>query len=167
MIKNKAVLLDRDGVINKEIGHYVYTPEEFQINEGVIEFLKMLNQKGYLLIIISNQGGIGKGEYTIQNVDFLHEKLLAEFRKNGITVQEIFYCPHHPTKTKCLCRKPDSIMVEKAIAKYNIDTEKSLLIGDADRDIQAAEKAGLQAFKIISNDNLNENFTLKTIINAL
>src|SRR6056297_1027253 len=153
---NKAIFLDRDGVINKETGDYNYKPEDFIINEGVKEALQYFIDKNYLIIVITNQGGIGKGLYSKKDVEILHESLIKELSKEKITLTEIYYCPHHPSTSNCLCRKPDNILNEKALAKFNIDPATSYFIGDTDRDIQAAKKSGLSAIKIPANDNLNK-----------
>lgn len=161
---NKVIFLDRDGVINKEIGDYVFRAEDFVVNNGVIEFLKEAKQKGYSFIIISNQGGIGRGRYSKADVEKIHSDLLNDFAKEGIFIDEIYYCPHHPVSSNCLCRKPASIMIEKAIARFDIDIKSSFLIGDAQRDVEAAEKAGIQGIKIEPNSNLNENRIIKSIL---
>jgi D-glycero-D-manno-heptose 1,7-bisphosphate phosphatase len=151
----KAVFLDRDGVINKEIGDYAYKEKDFVINEGVLEFLQFLTDKQFIIIIISNQGGIGRGIYTKETVEKLHNRMLSYFSANRVTIHEIYYCPHHPETGKCLCRKPESLMIEKAIARFSIDREQSFLIGDTERDIQSAGKCGIRAIQIKPNENLN------------
>src|ERR1700733_7299444 len=130
---NKAVLLDRDGVINRERDDYTYRTEDFIILPDVVPALKLLQEKGYILIIISNQGGIGKGVFTIPDVEKMHGHLLENLIKHGIYIKEIYYCPHHPESGNCICRKPDSEMVEKALARFDIDREKSYFIGDKER----------------------------------
>lgn len=93
---NKAVFLDRDGTINSDEGHYyIYKPEDFVFNPGVIEGLKRLQKAGYLLIVITNQGGIAKGIYTREDMFKVHEKMCAELEKHGVTLTKIYYCPHH------------------------------------------------------------------------
>lgn len=160
-MKNKAVFLDRDGVINRERDDYTYRMEDFIINEDVIDCLKIWSNIGYRIIIISNQGGIGKGIYTHEQVKMLHQFLREEFIKSGIIWTEVFYCPHHPEFTgKCLCRKPDSLLFEKAISKYGIDVEKSFMIGDKERDIQASSKAGIKGFLIEANSSLKKIVSL-------
>src|SRR5947207_2404122 len=113
---NKAIFLDRDGVINKERGDYNYLLEDFILND-IAEPLLEFQKRGYLLIVISNQSGIGKGLYTHEQVDYLHLHLQRVLKNKGITLTEIYYCPHHPTTSNCLCRKPDSLLLEKAIAR--------------------------------------------------
>ncbi len=151
---NKAVFLDRDGVINKERGDYTYLLEDFIINKNVSEGLKILKNAGFLLIVISNQGGIAKQRYTMQQVEILHNYMFNCLQKKGVRLDEIYYCPHHQSTGRCICRKPDSQMIEKAMARFNISAEKSFLIGDSKRDIQAAQKVGVSAIKIKSNENI-------------
>lgn len=151
----KAVFLDRDGVINSDIGHYyIYKPEDFIINEGFIDSLKLLKNNGFIFIVISNQGGVSKGIYHKNDVEAVHDELKTKLLKTGIDFHEIYYCPHHPEKEKCICRKPDSLMIEKALARFNIDPAKSFMIGDSDRDIIAATNAGVRGIKIQSNQNI-------------
>ena len=153
---NKAVFLDRDGVLIRERGDYNYLPEHFIVNDGVVEALYILQKKNYLLIIVSNQSGVAKGIYSYEVIEEFHAKLSNELRRNGIILSEIYYCPHHPDKSLCLCRKPLPLMIEKAIARFYINPAESFLIGDAERDILAAEAAGVKAFLIKPNENFHE-----------
>src|SRR5947207_2731634 len=105
--KRKAIFLDRDGVINRERGDFVWLLEDFILNEGLFEALKIFKQKKYLLIVITNQSGIQKGLYTHEHLNYLHLHLQRVLRNNGIVLDEIYYCPHHPSVSKCLCLKPD------------------------------------------------------------
>ena len=156
---NKAVFLDRDGVLNRnDDTYYVYLPKDFHINGGVIEALLKLQELGYLLIVITNQGGIAKGLYTHQDVETVHQIMLDEFEKHGIRIEEIYYCPHHPNIEKCLCNKPGSLMLEKALSMFDIDANLSHFIGDSERDIEAAKRAGVTPVKINSNQDLREVF---------
>jgi len=151
---NKAVFLDRDGVILNDTGHYyVYKVEDVVINEGIIDCLKEFRKNGFLLIMITNQGGISKGVYTKKDVEKVHNKIKEIFGKEGIEFNEIYYCPHHPEKEKCICRKPDTQLIEKAIYRFDIDPGKSFFIGDTEKDIKAAEKAGLIPVRIKANEN--------------
>lgn len=144
---NKAVFLDRDGVINKEIG-FVYKLEDFIFTNDIIPSLKKLQEAGYIFIVVTNQSGIAKGLYTHENVAIIHKHMLSLFKENNIRIAEIYYCPHHSDIEPCICRKPDSGMLEKGIARFNIDVTKSFLIGDKERDILAAEKAGVKGILI-------------------
>lgn len=148
----KAVFLDRDGVILNDEGHYyIFKPEDVKINEGVITFMKQAHDRGYKIIIISNQSGIGKGIYTKQDVALVQQALYNIFDKEGIQVEDAFFCPHHPDTGRCICRKPSGLMIEKAIAKHQIDVKQSFMIGDSKRDVEAAEAAGIKGVKIEKN----------------
>ena len=150
----KAIFLDRDGEINKERGDYTYLLENFEILPDVIESLELFQKKNYLLIIMSNQGGIAKNVYTKADVEILHSFLLMKLRESSIHITEIYYCPHHPLKGKCLCRKPDSLLIEKSIARFNIDCGLSYFIGDKERDILAGQQAGVKSILIKPNESL-------------
>ncbi len=151
---NKAVFLDRDGVLIKERGEYTFKIENMQLNPGVIESLQNLTEKGYLLFVISNQGGISKGIYTKEEADRINDEMLKQFGKANIDIKEIYYCPHHPDIENCFCRKPQSLLIEKALARYHINPRESFFIGDSDRDIEAAMNAGVKGIKIEANDYL-------------
>lgn len=157
---NKAIFLDRDGVINVERG-YTHRLEDFVILPDLIEVLQLLQRRGYLLIIITNQSGIAKELYTQEDVEQIHVHLLEEFKKNNINISEIYYCVHHPDVSRCICRKPDSLFVEKGLARFQIDPGKSYFIGDKERDVEAATKGGVKGIQIPSNSSL------KTILDQI
>lgn len=157
MRKNRAVFLDRDGVLNKELGDYVCRAEDFQILEHNFEPLKELQRRGYLLIVITNQGGLAKGWYSEDELAAMHEKLRTAYRENGIELAEIYYCRHHPEyNSKCLCRKPGSLMLEKAAARFEVEPSKSYFIGDRERDVLAGEAAGVKGILIDSDQPISE-----------
>lgn len=151
----KAVFFDRDGVLNKELGRYVTNANEFEVNPWVIPFMKEMKAKGFVFFVITNQGGIAKGLYSKNDLFDIHNKLMTELEKESIFFKEIYFCPHHPLHTQCLCRKPNSLMLEKAVAKYGVDILQSFLIGDSERDIEAASKIGLKAIKVTPNEPVN------------
>ncbi len=151
-MQNKAVFLDRDGVINRETGDFVFETGKFEFIDGIFDALHKLQKSGFMLIVITNQSGIATGRYTHQHVGEIHEMMLRELSLQGISIAEVYYCPHHPSTGKCLCRKPESLLIEKAIARFNIDPARSCMIGDRDRDIEAAAKAGVKGFLIKSNE---------------
>jgi len=164
----KTVFLDRDGVINNDTGHYyIYKIEDFVINENVIESLIYLKKQGFYFIVISNQGGISKGIYTKADVSKIHDFLTFEFAKHQIEFLEIYYCPHHNSIEKCLCRKPQSLLFEKAIARFKIDVNQSFMIGDSVRDIEAAKLADIKGIKIESNKFPTIDFFEKYLNNYL
>jgi len=157
MAKNKAVFLDRDGVLNKELGDYVCCVDDFKVLEHNFEPLRELQRRGYLLIVATNQGGLAKKWYTKEILDEMHKNLKEVYAENGISLTEIYYCRHHPQFTgRCLCRKPGSLMLEKGVARFNIDASRSYFIGDRERDVLAGEGAGLTGILINSDQPLSE-----------
>ena len=158
---NKAVFLDRDGVLNKELGDYVCKLEDFHVLEHNFSALKELQDRGYLLIVITNQGGVAKGWYSEETLAKMHQHLKDTYTQNGVHITEIYYCRHHPLHNgNCLCRKPGSMMLEKAIARFNIDKTKSYFIGDRERDVIAGEAAGITGILIDSDQPISEIFHL-------
>lgn len=152
---NKAVFLDRDGVLNRKGGpYYIFREEDLILNNGVIEALQYFSEKDYLLIVVTNQGGIAKGSFTSEQLERLHDNMISELAASGITLTAIYYCPHHPDISDCECRKPGSLMFEKAILEHDIDRENSFMIGDSVIDIQASEKAGIKGILIPTNGNM-------------
>ena len=152
----KAVFLDRDGVINRETGDYTWRMDDFELLDGVVPALKQLRDRGYDLFIITNQGGVAKGLYTLEDVEKLHLHLQEILGKEGILFKEIYYCPHHPDSGNCLCRKPGSLMIEKALARFRLDAASSYFIGDRDRDVEAGAGAGVTGILVESNRPLTE-----------
>ena len=144
-MKNKAVFLDRDGVLNHEIGDYVWEPEKLVVSEGVPESLARLKQAGYYLIVVTNQAGIAKKLYTATDVQACHNKLQQVC--NGL-IDAFYYAPGHPSVSESLLRKPDSLMLEKAIARFHLDPAQCWMIGDRLRDMQAGAKAGVQGILV-------------------
>lgn len=157
---NKAIFLDRDGVINRERGEYTWRKDDFTLNEGLVEFCRLAQQKGYLLIVISNQGGIQRGIFTIKDVEIVHQYLKDELKQQGVQLTDIYICPHHNATERCFCRKPQPIMLEKAIARFKIDVSKSFFFGDSKRDIEAGECVGVKSIKMEPNSNLMQHVSL-------
>jgi D-glycero-D-manno-heptose 1,7-bisphosphate phosphatase len=152
---NKAIFLDRDGVlINNQKHYYIWKPEQLTYIDGVFENLQKLQQKGFQLFIISNQGGISRGLYSKDDILKLHVELIETFRKKHIIISDILFCPHHSEKEKCLCRKPESLMIDKLIAKYDLNPQESTMIGDSESDMKAAAMAGIQGIRIAANKNM-------------
>lgn len=152
---NQAILLDRDGVVIKERGAYSYLPEHVEMVPGIFDALKFFQDQGYWLFIVTNQGGVAKGLYgheDVQNIEAIIEQQLALYQ---VEIKDYFYCPHHDLYGRCMCRKPDSLMLEKAIAKYDLDPNKSWYIGDMDTDVIAGRQAGLNALAIQPNADLS------------
>ncbi|KKL50468.1 hypothetical protein LCGC14_2305210, partial [marine sediment metagenome] len=141
---NKAIFLDRDGVINVEVG-YLSNPDDFEIIQGSIEALKILHKKGFLLIVITNQAGIARGYYTEEILNTIHIKMESILKAHNVTLTDIYFCPHHPEFTGyCDCRKPNPGMILKAKDKYNIDLDTSYMVGDTLNDIQTGIAANFK-----------------------
>lgn len=128
--KNKALFIDRDGTINYDCP-YCFKPEDLRIYEDSIEIMKNYQENGYLIIIITNQSGISRGYFTIGQMNEFNNAMRKELLKSGVRVDAIFFCPHHPDD-HCACRKPGTEMIERAVKDFNIDLEKSMIIGDRD-----------------------------------
>jgi len=151
---NKAVFLDRDGVINDGTLYYTHKKEDFKFNVGVFEGLNKLQNAGFKLIVITNQGGVAKGIYTIEDVENIHQHMCNELNRYNIKIDAIYFCPHHSDISSCECRKPGTLMLDQAIKKFDIDVTKSYLIGDSERDILAANKMGIKGIKTLKNENI-------------
>lgn len=152
----KVVFLDRDGVINRERGDYTWKIEDFDFVPGLFEVLEKLKLKGFSFIVITNQGGIAKGLYNHEDVKRLHSYMVEKLNEKGIEIIDVFYSPYHDQFSESLSRKPDSLMLEKACANYSVNKSKSIMIGDSERDIIAANKIGIRGIKVSPNQNLNE-----------
>lgn len=142
----RAIFLDRDGTINKE-KDYLYRIEDFEFVPGTPEAIRMLNEAGLLVVVITNQSGVARGYYTEDDVEILHRHIARELEASGARVDAWFYCPHHPAgkgsySLPCHCRKPLPGMLLDAACRLDIDMESSLMIGDKRADIEAAIAAG-------------------------
>ena len=155
--KQKAIFLDRDGVINKYVG-FLRNIDEFELLEGVSEAIKRINDSGYLAIVVTNQPVIARGEVTYEELTEIHHKMETLLGQDGAYLDAIYYCPHHPhkgyegevpeLKIECECRKPKPGMLLQAAKDFNIDLEKSWMVGDSDTDIEAGKNAGCQTFLV-------------------
>ena len=137
----KVAFLDRDGVINKDSG-YLYKIEDFEFLAGCVEALQLLQQKGYHIIIVTNQSGIGRGYYTEGDYQQLTRWYLNELLAQGVAITDVFHCPHTP-EDACDCRKPQAGLFLQAANKYSIDYTSAIMVGDKLSDIEAAKAAGI------------------------
>jgi D-glycero-D-manno-heptose 1,7-bisphosphate phosphatase len=152
----KVIFLDRDGVINKYPGDFLYVTswESFSFLPHVKPALKKLNACGFKIFVISNQAGVSKGVYSQSALDLITRNMLQDLKKHEIKIEGVFYCTHHPNDN-CGCRKPKAGLLHKAIAKLketgsDIDISKSYFIGDTQRDIQAGKSIGLKTILVFS-----------------
>lgn len=151
----KAVILDRDGVVNdNSLDYYIFNRDRFRYTPDLSDSLRMLQDAGFELFIVSNQGGISKSLYTREDIVDLHQWMKDDLALKGIRIRDILVCPHHDSLENCLCRKPKSLLLERLIARYGIEVADSLLIGDSNRDVEAARSVGLKALKSISNQSI-------------
>lgn len=151
----KAAFLDRDGVITNNSQHYyIYKIEDISFVDGIIDNLILLKNEGFQFFIVTNQGGISKKEYTMDDVENTHNFIKSVFTKSGIEIRDIMVCPHHDDIENCLCRKPKPLLIEKLIAQYNINKKESVFIGDSETDMQAASDAGIKGIKVKGNENM-------------
>jgi len=155
-MKQKAIFLDRDGVLNKELNDYICRVEDFEVLDYQIAPLKKFYDEGYLLIIITNQGGIALKRYTEETLAEMHAMLYTAFEAQGAKITHAYYCSHHPTVSEpCTCRKPLSGMLLEAIATYDIDPSLSVMIGDKPRDVEAANGAGVKGILIEPDEQID------------
>ena len=157
-MKTKALFLDRDGIINVDHG-YVYKVEDFEFAEGIFDLVKLFVDAGYLIFVVTNQSGIGRGYYSEEDFTTLSDWMVEEFKKQELKIEKVYYCPHAP-EDKCHCRKPQTGMIEQALRDYPIDLVNSYMIGDKQSDIDLALNAGLGQ-SIYIGDNAIENCTYK------
>ena len=147
---NKALFLDRDGTINVDYG-YVYQIEKFEFINGIFELCQKAQERGYLIIVITNQSGIARNYYKDEDFHTLNKFMIDEFTSKGIKITDVFYCPDLEGER----RKPNCGMFIEAKEKYNLDMKTSISLGDKERDIEAAKKAGVGK-NFLFNGNYSE-----------
>lgn len=176
----KIVFLDRDGTINVE-KNYLYKIEEFEFIDGAEEAIKLLNDAGYKVVVVSNQAGVARGYYTEQDVDTLHKFVNQELEKKGAQIDAFYYCPHHPEhgvgqyRIKCNCRKPETGLFEQAEKIWQIDKDHSYMIGDNKGDIQAGKNYGVSTIlvrtgygeQILKDDSVQPDYVAENLLQAV
>ena len=150
--KNKAIFLDRDGVLNEEIGTYVWQPEKFIILPGVPESLVRLKAAGYYLIVVTNQAGIAKKLYTAAEVRACHTKLQAACDN---ALDALYFSDAHPSVSESILRKPASGMLEKAVARFNLDPAQCWIVGDRLRDMEAGANIGVRGILVGEEEGID------------
>lgn len=140
---NRALFLDRDGVINIE-KDYLYKIDDFEFIGGILQLCKYYQNLGFIIIAITNQSGIARKFYTEKDFNLLTQWMIKEFEINGVEIKKVYFCPHHPDISgECSCRKPNPGMLIQASEEFNIDLKNSIIIGDKESDIEAGLNAGL------------------------
>ncbi len=164
---NKALFLDRDGVINIE-KHYLHKVDEFEFLDGILDLCKYFQDQGYYIFVVTNQSGIARGYYTEDDFKILSKWMLDEFSKNCIKIQKVYYFPHHPDISgNCSCRKPNPGMILDTVNEYKIDIEHSIMIGDKERDIEAAINAGINITYLLDENKSVEKSKATKIVSSL
>jgi len=164
---NKALFLDRDGVINVEVD-YLYEIDKFIFIDGILDLCRYYQQNGYIIIVVTNQSGIARGYYSEAQYHMLTDWMIKEFANNGITITRVYHCPHHPDISGvCECRKPNPQMLLDAKDDFDIDMSQSLLIGDKERDIEAALNAGLSETYLFDENSCVSSSKASRIVDKL
>lgn len=171
--KQKAIFLDRDGTINKYVG-FLNNIDDFELLPGVSQAIKMINESGYLAIVITNQPVVARGEVTFEELKGIHNKMETLLGNDGAYLDSIYYCPHHPDKGfdgeikelkfDCDCRKPKPGLIMKAVQDFNIDLDESWMIGDTEIDQKLAENANLR-YKLVDENYLLADAVKEILVN--
>lgn len=162
MTLRRAAFLDRDGVLNEDLG-YVHRIADFHWVPGAVAACKQLQDAGYALVVVTNQSGVARGMYTLADVDALHRHMASELALAGVQLTAVYACPHHPDGTlpayrlDCMCRKPRPGMLLQAMREHALDPARSVLFGDKASDIQAGAAAGLsRGFQIGATERFGD-----------
>lgn len=171
--KQKAIFLDRDGTINKYVG-FLRETDQLELLPGAAEAIRKINESEYLAIVVTNQPVIARGEVSVSRLQEIHNKLETMLGKEGAYLDAIYYCPHHPDKgfegeraeykIECDCRKPKPGMLLQAAKDYNIDLEKSWIVGDGENDIMAGTAAGCRTVLIGDAGTFGQTMTVKSLV---
>jgi len=181
--KQKCIFLDRDGTINKKNG-FISKEEEFELEDCALEAIKKINKSGYLAVVITNQPSVARGLCEIEDIERIHKKLSTILGREGVYVDDIRFCPHHPDKgfpeenpiykVVCDCRKPKTGMIDAAAEKFNIDLSQSWMIGDTTMDIQTGVNAGMRTALVLTGDagqdkkyDVQSNLVCKDLLEAV
>lgn len=158
---DRVVFLDRDGTINEEMG-YINHEDRFKVFDFVPSAIRVFNELGYRVIVITNQSGIARGYFTETLLEKVHSKLQTDLKREKAYIDKIYYCPHHPTegsdkyRKNCNCRKPKTGLIEKAKAEFTIDMSRSIMIGDRFKDMVFGHKLGLKTIMVLTGYGMGE-----------
>jgi histidinol-phosphate phosphatase family protein len=165
---NKAVFLDRDGTIAEDV-NYCRRVEDFHILPTVPEAIRILNNRGYKIVVITNQSGIARGYFSAERLEEIHRKMTRELGKTGAGIDAIYYCPHHPD-AGCLCRKPGLALFRQAVRDFRIDISASFVVGDRPMDIDAGKALGCRTIYVTTGPDvipgLEADFTAGNLLRA-
>lgn len=153
----RAVFLDRDGTMAKDV-KYCSCPEDFELFPSTARAIKLLNEHGFKVIVVTNQSGIARGYFTEETLAQIHEKMKGELAKEGAWVDDIYYCPHHPGDN-CDCRKPKPKLVLQAAKKHDIDLNHSFVVGDLPLDIDMGKAVGCKTILLLDSPQEDMNIS--------
>lgn len=172
----KAIFLDRDGTINRHIG-FLRNPEDLELLPGAAEAIRKINSSGYLVIVITNQPVIARGEVTVEQLNLIHQKMETLLGAEGAYIDGLYYCPHHPDKgfegevaelkIDCDCRKPKPGLILRAAKDFNIDVSQSWMIGDGKNDIGAGKNAGCKTALVESDESFEPDIIADSLLEAV
>lgn len=160
---NKAVFLDRDGVITKEPPYYTHKIDQLELIPKSAEAIRLLNESGFKVIVVSNQAGVARGYYQEKDIKIYNNEMKRQLEVKDAYIDAIYYCPHHPDaaiekyKINCNCRKPKPGMLRQAEKDLNINLKHSFLVGDKMSDIEAGYRAGCKAILVLTGQGNNES----------
>jgi histidinol-phosphate phosphatase family protein len=149
----RAVFIDRDDTIAKDVP-YCPSPEQLTLYEGVGRSIKRLNDAGFLVIMVTNQSGVGRGFFTASKLSEIHDKMRQDLAKDGARLDAIYFCPHLPEEG-CECRKPNIGMVLQAMEDFDIDLSSSYVVGDSEREMELARRIGSKGIQVTSGFDFN------------
>ena len=163
----KALFLDRDGVVNVE-KDYLYKVEDFEFIDGIFDLITYYQQLDYKIFVVTNQSGIARNYYSENDFNNLTQWMISEFLKHNIKIEKVYFCPHHPDISgECSCRKPKPGMIIEAANSYDIDLEHSIMIGDKERDIEAGLNAGIKETYLFDESKTATNSKATKIVSKL
>lgn len=145
----KLIILDRDGVINKDSDQFIKSPEEWRPIDGSLEAIARLTHWGYRVVVATNQSGVGRGLFDVDTLAAIHEKMNTAVNQAGGRIDAVFFCPH-AAEAKCDCRKPRTGLLQEIAARFNVDLTGAPAVGDSLRDLQAAEAVGAQPLLVLT-----------------
>ena len=151
----KAIFLDRDGVINQERKDYVKKLDEFRILDKTSDAINIIKNRGFLVIIITNQSAINRKLLSVETLNKIHEKLQSYLERYDTSFDQVYFCPHMPSEN-CECRKPKPGLIIQAVTDFKIDLSQSYMIGNSETDLQAARNAGCNGILLKKNQTLLE-----------
>jgi histidinol-phosphate phosphatase family protein len=168
-VTDVAVFIDRDGTMAPDV-HYCRRPEDFELFPNTAKAIRLLNEHGFKVIVITNQSGIARGYFTEDTLARIHDKMITELAKEGARVDAIYYCPHHPND-KCDCRKPKPKLVLQAAKEYNINLKRSFVVGDLEMDVDLGKAVGCKSILIkgsssVSDEKMNPDAVASDLLEA-